>query len=99
MLNADQLDGKAAMDLFKEVMVWKRLGDTSAVRYCCLNDLKTDQYAVQSADFFRLPLEEQQFRNFQSQFAELFIEVSVHERCDWYDSLEDAIRAHDRDFS
>lgn len=86
-------------DLFKEVAVWKRLSDTSAVRYRCINDLRTNQYAVQSADFFRHPLNGEQFRSFEMQFAELFIEVSAHERCKWYDSLEEAINAHDQEFS
>jgi hypothetical protein len=87
------------MDLYQEITVWKSLGDTSAVRYCCLNRLTTGQYAVQNADFFRLPLEDKQFRYFEKQFAELFIEVSPRERCDWFDSVEEAIMAHERDFS
>lgn len=87
------------MDLLKELMVWRRLDDTSAVRYSCLNDLETGKYAVQSADFFRLPLGEEQFRMFDKQFAELFIEISAHDRCEWYGSLQEAISAHERDFA
>ncbi len=80
-------------------MVSKSLGDTSAVSYCCLKRLATGQYAVQNADFFGVPLEDKQFRYFEKQFAELFIEVSPSERCDWFDSVEEAIMAHERDFS
>jgi hypothetical protein len=87
------------MELFREVMIWKRLSDVSAVRYSCLNDLKTDRYAVQSADFFRLPVEEKQFRTAEKQFVELFIETSVLKRCDWFGSLGDAIRAHEQMFN
>ena len=80
-------------------MVWKRLNNTSAVRYCCLNNLETNKYAVQSADFFRLPLEVKSFTEFDMQFAELFIEVDAQERCNWFSSLEEAIKKHDEEFS
>jgi hypothetical protein len=86
------------MALLSEIMVWKRIDETSAVRYCCLNDILSNKYAVQSTDFFRLPLEEKQFRDFDKQFVELFIEVSVFERCDWFDSILEAISAHDQGF-
>ncbi len=86
-------------DMFIEVMVWKHLDSATAVRYCCLNDLAVGKYAVQSADFFRLPLDEKQFRDFEKQFVELFTETSPRERCLWFDTLEEAIKAHDQDFS
>lgn len=87
------------MDNFREVMIWKRLDASSAVRYSCLHDIKSGRYAVQSEDFFRLPLEEKQFRYFEMQFVELLIETSPFERCKWFDSLEIAIAAHNLDFS
>ena len=87
------------MDILQEVMIWKRLSEAVAVRYWCLHDLQTDQYAVQSADYFRLPFDEKQFSYFEKQFVELFVEVPARERCDWFDSLREAIHAHDQEFS
>ncbi|MFC4159284.1 hypothetical protein [Chitinimonas lacunae] len=87
------------MDLFKEVMIWKRTGETSAVRYSCLQDMLTGKYAIQSADFFRLPIEGEQFRIFERQFVELLLDVSPRDRCMWFESPEEAITAHDHDFS
>ncbi|MES2107052.1 MAG: hypothetical protein V4634_23765, partial [Pseudomonadota bacterium] len=73
--------------------------DTAAVRYSCLNDLGRSRYAVQSADFFRLPIDMIQCDGFDRQFAELFIEDSAGKERDWFDSLESAIEAHDQDFA
>ena len=87
------------MELFREIMIWKRLDDVSAVRYSCLNDLQNGKFAVQSADFFRLPLEGKRVIEFARQFAELFIDVAPHERCSWFDSLEEAIINHEHEFS
>jgi len=87
------------MELFKEIMIWKRVDDVSAVRYSCLNDLQNGKFAVQSADFFRLPLEGQAVVEHANQFAALFIEVAPSERCLWFDSIEGAIINHECDFS
>lgn len=86
-------------DLYMEIMIWKAVDNASAVRYSCLRDLKTGQFAVQSADFFRRPLGVNPNEGFARQFAELFIEVPPHERCTWFDSLEEAIGQHEREFS
>lgn len=87
------------MELFQEIMIWKRLDEVSAVRYSCLKDLQNDKYAVQSADFFRLPLDERTASEFASQFAALFIEVPPRERCSWFRSIEEAIISHEHEFS
>ncbi len=86
------------MNLFSQVNIWKRLGPQAAIRYVCFCDPSSGRYAVQSADFFRLPVEESQFRESERQLVELFIEESVLERCAWFESIDQAIRAHDVDF-
>jgi hypothetical protein len=53
---------------------------------------------VQSTDFYRLPLDEKQFSNLDSQFVQLFIEQEPSSRSAEYLTLEDAIAAHDKDF-
>ncbi|NHZ77690.1 hypothetical protein F2P44_00015 [Massilia sp. CCM 8695] len=86
-------------ELFTEIMVWKRIDACSAVRYSCVSDLESGKFAVQSADFFRVPLTRNSTNDFMAQFAELFIETSPRERCIWFDSLADAIFHHDEVFS
>ncbi len=80
-------------------MIWKRLDEVSAVRYSCLNDLQNGKFAVQSAVFFRLPLDGPAVIESARQFAAFFIEVAPRERCSWFDSLEEAIINHEHEFS
>jgi hypothetical protein len=86
-------------ELFREVMVWERLDDREAVRFCCLENLDSRMFAVQSADFFCLPLREGAPAQMFRQFIELFIEISPVERCAWFGSLAEAIADHKRKFS
>ena len=53
---------------------------------------------MQSADFLRLPLDKEVFKNFEEQATQLFIETSPSERCDRFDSLNEAIEMHEKDF-
>jgi hypothetical protein len=85
--------------LYKELKVWRRVDSRAAIIFSCLLDLARGVFAVQSADFFRLPITKEQLESFDKQYLELFIEISPIERCEWFDSLEEAIAAHDRDFS
>lgn len=84
---------------YEEISVWKRLSSEVAVRYSCFRNLGTCKYGVQSADYFRLPVDEKQVSQFARQFLELLIEVDPDERCTWFDSLDEAIRSHEEDFS
>lgn len=83
------------MELFEEIMVWKRLDENTAVKYCCFRDHQNNRYAVQSADFFRLPVDNAQVMHSERQKVELLIESSPGERSGWFDSLEQAIAEHD----
>ena len=84
--------------LYQELTVWKRIDDGAAVRYRCLRSLATNKYLVQSADFYRLPLDHQQISTFEAQFVELLCESDPAERAGEFDSLEEAIDAHERGF-
>ncbi|MEP7245918.1 MAG: hypothetical protein ABI885_19880 [Gammaproteobacteria bacterium] len=79
--------------------MWKRIDQGTAVRYRCLLSLVTKKYSVQSADFYRLPLDQRQMLAFQAQFIELFCETDPAERSGDYDSLEGAIAAHEHQFA
>jgi hypothetical protein len=53
---------------------------------------------VQSLDYFILPLDEQRIREMNYQLVELFMEVEPASRCQLFETVEDAIAAHERDF-
>jgi hypothetical protein len=85
--------------LYREIRVWKRLSAGSAVCYRCFEDLATHRFCVQSADFFQLPVDDKKLRYHERQSVELFIEIELTGRCDWFNSLEEAIKVHDADFA
>lgn len=85
--------------LYAELRVWKRLDAARAVLYRCFEDTTTRRFAVQSADFFKLPIDASQIQRSEMQFAELFMEIAPDERCKWFNSVEEAIAAHDSEFS
>jgi hypothetical protein len=89
----------AMSGLYKELKIWRRIDNRAAIRFFCLFDLSSGMFAVQSADFFRLPVTKEQLENFDKQYLELFMEISPVERCEWFNSLTEAITAHDRGFS
>ena len=87
------------MNLYQALDVWKRISETRAVRYRCFKNLSSGRYCVQSADFYSVPLDSKRAAELEKQWVELFTEDPPDNRAKTFDSLEDAIEAHDRDFS
>jgi hypothetical protein len=86
------------MTLYKAIEVWKRVDGNTAIRYRCLESLQSKRFCVQSADFYRLPLNEKQITNLAHQFVELFIEQEPSKRTGEHPTLEEAIATHDKTF-
>jgi hypothetical protein len=87
------------MKLYRAIDVWKRADEETAVRYRCFESLLSKRFCVQSANFYRLPPNEQQIADLSRQFVELFIEQEPSSRSGEHSTLEEAIAAHDRAFS
>ena len=88
------------MSLYEALEVWKRVSKNELVRYRCFRHLGTGKYSIQSADFHRLPLEPAHVANLEKQYVELLAEQAPDERAEsCFDSLSDAIEAHDREFN
>lgn len=83
---------------YMEQMVWIKYDETTLVRFTCLKDIESETYAVQSTDYFREPITEQQFASFGRQFLELFMEESPGSRCSWFPTLSEAIEDHQKQF-
>lgn len=65
----------------------------------CFQRLNDGQFCVQSADYYHLPLNENQIEALDKQFLELFIEESPDQRSSLYSTLEEAIANYDLEFS
>src|ERR1700722_15167252 len=84
--------------LYRQIFVWKHRSEfeiDAAARYCCFESLKTGLYHVQSADYFRLPIDEKTRYNLDRQAIELFVETDPEYRTKGFASLEEAIAAHE----
>jgi hypothetical protein len=85
--------------MFEKLEIWKRCDQDVAVRFQCLRRTKDNAYAVQNADFIRLESYELGLRASDIMFIELFLDDDPESRCQWFPSLEEAISAHEADFS
>jgi hypothetical protein len=85
--------------MFKAIDIWKRLNDATSVRYRCFQRLIDGQFFVQSADYYHLPLREEQVRTLDRQFLELFIEEAPDQRSSLYPTLEEAIAMYGLEFA
>jgi hypothetical protein len=87
------------MSLYQVVDVWKKISEKRLLRYRCFKNLETNRYCVQSADFYSLPLDGAQAINLEKQHCELFVEQLPDKRSSSFDSIEEAIEVHNREFS
>jgi hypothetical protein len=85
-------------NLYQAIDVWKRLEGTTAVRYRRFECPQSKRFSVQSADFYRLPLDGKQVSLVDSQFVELFIAQEPSKRSTENSRLEETIAAHDQSF-
>jgi hypothetical protein len=83
--------------LYKAIDVWKRESNR-AIRYRCFELVPDGTFCVQSADFYPLTPEKTKGDFLERQFVELFIEQAPEERSKAFQTLEDAIAWHDREF-
>ena len=93
----DGMDPDRQMKLFRQISIWKRLDQKKAVRFSCVEDVEMNKFAVQSADFFTIPIKGEQISYLERLFPERFIEVEWEQR-EWFDSVEEAIADHENEF-
>jgi hypothetical protein len=86
------------MTMFEYISVWKRVSDSELILYRCFKNLATGRYCVQSADFYRLPMNAKQVAFLEENFLRLFAAASPEERSNSFATLEEAIREHVRKF-
>ena len=85
--------------LYIQVNVWKTVSSTEVHIYRVFKRLSDEQYAVQSMDSIRLPLNGKDIQYQNSNLYELFMEMDIEERGDFHETIEKAIETFDADFS
>lgn len=84
--------------LYEAINVWRRADDQTLACYRCFRDLRSGRYAVQSADFYPAAFDGVRTQFLEKQYLDLLRAQDPFEREQGFDSLEDAIRAHDLQF-
>lgn len=76
--------------LYKEIYVWEKINSKHAIRYTCFELLETNEYVVQTADYF---YEEGSMSSdfFHRQQVELFLEDAPEERMMTAKTIKEAI--------
>jgi hypothetical protein len=86
--------------LFREINVWKRIDDTTLLRYRCLHVMAEDRYYVKSSDFYYWPLDKEQIIQRDFYFLDsLFGEALEPITEETYETVEEAILMHDKEFA
>jgi hypothetical protein len=84
--------------MYIAIDVWKRVDSQTLIRFRCFQVLPQNKYVVQSADFYRLPLDEARVNELERQFLELFFEEAPEVRAEMSETLEEAVRKHVQEF-
>jgi hypothetical protein len=85
--------------LFREVSVWKRVDDTTVIRYRCFQVVPDGGFFVKSSDFYHYPIDAKQVSQLEQYFLDSLFQDALEEVHDEISgTLEDAIRIHDEAF-
>jgi hypothetical protein len=85
--------------MFRSFDVWKRTENGELIRYRCFESTPEGTFCVQSADFFRRPIQSQRLVELETQWIELLLEQSPFERSRSFPTVEEAIAHHNSEFS
>jgi len=85
--------------IYRKIEVWKQGRHNNMIRFTCFELLGEKKFCIQSADYFYLPIDNNQLVIHNKQQIELFIDLLPDERSELYDSLVDAIAAHEIEFN
>jgi hypothetical protein len=86
------------MTMFESINVWKRDSVNSLILYRCFRNLATGRFSVQSADFYRLPIDADRVGFLERNYVQLLADLSPEERSSSFATLVEAIEEHEREF-
>jgi hypothetical protein len=99
MAKAMSKPNNKAQRLFVELNVWKRIDDTTLIRYRCFRVIPDHVFFVKSSDFYYYPLDEKQITEREHYFLDSLFQDALEELPEEvYETLEEAIQMHDEAF-
>jgi len=87
------------MKMYFACDIWRRVADGTVARYRCFQVLPKGGYCVQSKDVYDARATPGLAAQHERQFIELFGEEAPDSRTRVYETLDEAIREHDREFA
>lgn len=86
------------MPILRRIEVWRRHSPSRAICYNCVENLQTGRFRVCTADFVEPGAARD--ANQERYFVEQIVDWSPDdpEQPEWFETLEEAIAAHDADF-
>ena len=87
------------MTLFREVNVWRLAKGSGLVRYRCFENLTNRRLHVRNADFFEEPITQEELDALDAYFYDFIADAFAEGPSEGYETLEEAIKAHEADFS
>lgn len=81
---------------YVQVITWRHLPSKTSVRYVCLQSMDEDKFAIAVSDFFSGD-NNPHHDSFEHRVAQRLRTVELGEPLAWYDSLQEAMDAHDAD--
>lgn len=80
---------------FTQVITWRRLPSNAAIRYVCLQGLNAEKFAIAATDYFSSDEKLSNSKSFEDRIAQRIKTTNCADPLLWFDSLNEAIDAHD----
>lgn len=77
---------------YRQFNIWVREDDRCACCYRIFESIEDSHFAVQSADYFTLPIDKKMLLQSQIQMVELFIEQEILVREKFFPTINEAIK-------
>lgn len=86
------------MDRYRCVEVWSRYDEDRVIIYRCLQNLSTQKYMVDRSEIIPTPVPKESLLKIAVDQLEIFVEEIPENRLGQFNSLNEAINAHNVDF-
>ena len=80
---------------FTQVITWRRLPSNAAIRYVCLQGLNAEKFTIAATDYFSSDEKLSNSKSFEDRIAQRIQTTDCADPLQWFDSLNEAIDAHD----
>ena len=85
--------------LFREINIWKTVSDNELSRFRVFEDFSEHRFFVQGKDFFHYPINEELIKDMAFYAVDSLFQATLNTDVELFDSIEEAIKKFEEDFS